>query len=52
VSDGGTGIGAFGSLDVADDADVADEALLAAVVLAAAVPVAIVGLAMPASGRG
>jgi hypothetical protein len=51
VSDGGTGIGAFGSLEPVDDVDVAEEALLVAVELAAVAVVA-VGLARPASGKG
>jgi hypothetical protein len=52
VSDGGTGIGAFGSLDVADDVAVVGEAPLAAVVLVAALPVVVVEPAIPASGKG
>jgi hypothetical protein len=52
VSDGGTGIGAFGSLDLADDVAAAGEALLEAVALTAAVPVVVVGLARRASGSG
>jgi hypothetical protein len=52
VSDGGTGIGAFGSLGVVDDVGVAGEAPLAAAVLVAAVPAVVVGPAIPASGKG